>query len=69
MFAGMAHWLSVGDLVVHRLCGVEATVPSLASRTLLFDQSSQDWSGELAAVGIDRGKLRPSSRAASPSGA
>jgi xylulokinase len=69
LFGGMARWLSVGDLVVRRLCGIEATVPSLASRTLLFDQSSQDWSGELADfVGIDRGKLPPVLASGAPVG-
>ena len=54
VFREMRGWLSVGDLVVQRLSGVEATVPSLASRTLLFDQASLAWSETIAsAAGID----------------
>jgi xylulokinase len=50
----MHSWLSVADLVVRRLSGVEATVPSLASRTLLFDQARSAWSETIASgAGID----------------
>jgi xylulokinase len=54
VFKRMHSWLSVADLVVRRLSGVEATVPSLASRTLLFDQGRSAWSETIAsAAGID----------------
>jgi xylulokinase len=54
VFRQMRSWLSVADLVVQRLSGIEATVPSLASRTLLFDQAGSAWSETIAAAaGID----------------
>jgi xylulokinase len=54
VFRQMRSWLSVADLIVQRLSGVEATVPSLASRTLLFDQARSAWSETItSAAGID----------------
>jgi xylulokinase len=40
-------WLSVGDLIINRLCGTFSTDQTLASRTMLFDQSKRSWSQEL----------------------
>jgi xylulokinase len=40
-------WLSVGDLIVHRLSGAFATDQTLASRTMLFNQRSRTWASEL----------------------
>jgi xylulokinase len=48
-------WVLIEDFVNYRLCGAFATDYSMASNTLLFDQSRRAWSEELlAASGIDR---------------
>jgi xylulokinase len=47
LFIRGRRWLSVGDYLVRRLAGVDATDRSLASRTMLFDQRSGHWSSEL----------------------
>jgi len=46
-FATTRCWLSLADLVTHRLAGVFATDWSLASRTMVFDQRSLSWSDDL----------------------
>lgn len=57
-FARTRHWLGLGDFVLQRLSGACATDYSLASRTLLFDQASLSWSGELLKLaGLDRALL------------
>jgi xylulokinase len=45
-FRALRRWLSVADYVVWRLTGAAATDPSLASRTMLFDQRRRAWSAE-----------------------
>jgi xylulokinase len=48
-------WLLIEDFVNYMLCGRQVTDPSMASCTLLFDQSKRDWSEELLkASGIPR---------------
>jgi xylulokinase len=47
LFARARRWLSVADYLIRRLAGVDATDRSLASRTMLLDQRTHDWSGEL----------------------
>ncbi|MCJ7735207.1 MAG: FGGY family carbohydrate kinase [Anaerolineales bacterium] len=48
-------WLLIEDFLNYMLCGVRATDYSMASCTLLFDQTTRDWSGELLnESGIDR---------------
>jgi sugar (pentulose or hexulose) kinase len=42
-----AHWLPVPAYLLWRLSGVMAVDPSIASRTLLYDQRQCDWSTEL----------------------
>lgn len=50
----MGYWLSVGDFVIWQLTGRAATDPTLASRTMLYDQRSGAWSPELLALaGLD----------------
>ena len=50
----MAKWLSVPDYVLWRLTGEQATDYTIASRTLLFDQQTLDWSDEmLCLAGLD----------------
>ena len=45
----MWKWLSLPDYVLWRLTGELATDYSIASRTLLFDQKTRDWSSEMLA--------------------
>jgi xylulokinase len=48
-------WLLIEDFLNFMLCGRRATDYTMASCTLLFDQSKRDWSEEiLAQSGIDR---------------
>jgi xylulokinase len=50
-----AKWLLIEDFVNYMLCGKMATDFSMASSTLLFDQNTKNWSGELLNLsGIDR---------------
>lgn len=57
-FAAARQWLSLADYLILRLSGDCVTEPTLASRTLLFDQRRRDWSDELLAVcGINRSLL------------
>lgn len=47
-------WLLIEDFLNFMLCGRQATDYTMASCTLLFDQKTRTWSGEmLAAAGID----------------
>ncbi len=55
----MRAWLNVADYVAYRLCGVQASDLSLASRLMLLDLGARRWSPELlAACDID-GRLLP----------
>ena len=47
VFQAAKHWLHMADYVASRLCGVPATDPSLASRTLAYDLRRGQWSEEL----------------------
>ncbi|HSG19055.1 MAG TPA: FGGY family carbohydrate kinase [Anaerolineae bacterium] len=48
-------WLLIEDFLNFMLCGVRATDHTMASCTLLFDQSRRDWSEEiLSQAGIER---------------
>ena len=58
LFARTRRWLSVGDYLVWRLAGVYATDRTLASRTMLLDQRTRSWSGELLDIaGLSAGLL------------
>jgi len=46
-FARIHHWLSIEDFVLWKLCGSFATDHSVASRTMLFDQKTLNWSTDL----------------------
>ncbi|MFL5800892.1 MAG: L-fuculokinase [Roseiflexaceae bacterium] len=60
LFARTRRWLSVGDYLIWRLAGVAATDRTLASRTMLLDQRTCDWSAELLPIaGIPAGLLPP----------
>jgi xylulokinase len=53
-------WLSIADFIQLQLTGEASTVPSLASRTMLYDQRTRDWSDELlTAAQIPRRILPP----------
>jgi xylulokinase len=54
----MARWLSAPDYILWRLTGEQVTDCSIASRTLLFDQSTLNWSPEmLQRAQMDRAQL------------
>jgi xylulokinase len=53
-------WLHLADYVAFRLCGVPATDPSLACRTLAYDLHRRVWATEIIeAAGIDRSCFPP----------
>jgi xylulokinase len=53
-------WLHLADYVAFRLCGVPATDPSLACRTLAYDLQRRVWSDEIIeAAGIERSCFPP----------
>lgn len=49
VFRATGHWLSLADFIVLQLTGELVTDPTLASRTLAWDQRTQAWSAELLA--------------------
>ncbi len=58
--ARLDRWLSLPDYILWRLTGEVATDYTIASRTLLFDQGSRNWSDRmLNLVGLERGQLPP----------
>ena len=62
-------WLNVPEYVVHRLGGVRASEWSLASRTGLLDQDSDDlWPAALAAIDADAELIPPRVVAGTPLG-
>jgi xylulokinase len=64
-YAAAARWLHVADYIAFRLCGVQATDYSLATRTMLFDLPNLCWSDTLIAAAGLRAELLP---AAVPAG-
>ncbi len=55
-FARTTRWLHMADYGAYRLCGVQATDYSLASRTMVFDLARKEWSQTLLdKVGISAG--------------
>ena len=64
-YAAAARWLHVADYIAFRLCGVQATDYSLATRTMLFDLPNLCWSDALIAAAGLRADLLP---AAVPAG-
>ncbi len=59
-FGRTARWLNIADYIAYRLCGVQATDLSLASRTMALDLAHLRWSDDLlAAVGLSRDLLAP----------
>lgn len=58
-YAAAARWLHVSDYIAFRLCGAQATSPSLATRTMLIDLAQGRWSGEIIAAAGLRADLMP----------
>jgi xylulokinase len=52
-FAQAKYWLHIADYVAFRLCGIPATDPSLACRSLAYDLARGNWACEiLETVGV-----------------
>jgi xylulokinase len=68
-FRNARYWLQFADYVAFCLCGVAATDPSLACRTLAYDLKHGDWSSEiLEAAGVSPSCLPPVRKSGSPLG-
>jgi xylulokinase len=68
-FARARYWLQFADYIAFRLCGIPATDPSLACRTLAYDLKRGDWSKEiLEAVGVAPSCFPPVRKSGSPLG-
>jgi xylulokinase len=64
IYAAATRWLHVADYIAFRLCGVQATDYSLATRTMLFDLPNLCWSDALIAAAGLRADLLPAAVAA-----
>ncbi|MGH9456226.1 MAG: gluconokinase [Thermoanaerobaculia bacterium] len=59
-FAAARWWISPGELVAARLCGILRHSMSMASASGLFDQNALDWDDEMLALGgVSREQLLP----------
>lgn len=58
-YANAACWLHVSDYIAFRLCGAQATSPSLASRTMLLDLARLEWSSTIVAAAELRATMLP----------
>ena len=59
-FARARHWLCVPDFIAWKLCGEQVMDRSIASRTMLLDQNTLDWSAEMVALSrLGRSLLPP----------
>jgi xylulokinase len=68
-FRQAKYWLHLADYVAFKLCGVRATDPSLACRTLAYNLRTGQWDiALLEAIGIDPSSLPPICRSGSPLG-
>ena len=62
-------WLHFADYVAFRLCGIPATDPSLACRSLAYDLSQGNWANEiLEAVGVPPSSFPPVCQSGTPLG-
>lgn len=67
VFRKARYWLQFADYIAFRLCGVAATDPSLACRTLAYDLEQGVWSGEiLEAAGVPPSSFPPVCKSGSP---
>lgn len=58
--ATMQHWLHIADFIAYKLSGVQATDPSLASRTLVFNLERREWDEALLRdVGLSPSLMAP----------
>jgi xylulokinase len=68
-FAKAKYWLNFADYVAFRLCGVPATDPSLACRSLAYDLARGNWACEiLEAVGVPPSSFPPVCKSGTPLG-
>jgi xylulokinase len=68
-FRNASCWLQFADYIAFRLCGVAATDPSLACRTLAYDLKRGDWSSEiLEPAGVPPSCFPPVRKSGSPLG-
>jgi xylulokinase len=68
-FQKAQHWLHLADYVAFRLCGIPATDPSLACRSLAYDLGQGKWSSEiLEAVGLPPSSFPPICKSGTPLG-
>ncbi|HXF64832.1 MAG TPA: FGGY family carbohydrate kinase [Caldilineaceae bacterium] len=68
-YARTARWLNTADYLAYRLCGVQATDFSLASRTLALDVRRRCWAGDLLAeIGIPPHLFAPLQASGTPLG-
>jgi xylulokinase len=68
-FQKVCHWLHFADYVAFRLCGIPATDPSLACRTLAYDLNRGTWASEiLEAVGVAPSSFPPICKSGTPLG-
>ena len=62
-------WLNFADYVAFRLCGIPATDPSLACRSLAYDLGRGNWASEiLEAVGVPPSSFPPVCKSGTPLG-
>jgi xylulokinase len=68
-FEKAKHWLHFADYVAFRLCGIPATDPSLACRSLAYDLARGTWAAEiLEAVGVPPSSFPPVCKSGTPLG-
>jgi xylulokinase len=69
-FEKARYWLHLADYIAFRLCGIPATDPSLACRTLAYDLYRGNWASEiLEAVCVPPSSLPPVLKSGTPLGA
>ena len=69
IFKRAQHWLHLADYVAFRLCGIPATDPSLACRSLAYDLGKANWSSTiLEAVGVPPSSFPPVRQSGTPLG-
>src|ERR1700722_726665 len=68
-FSKARHWLHFADYVAFRLCGIPATDPSLACRSLAYDLAGGNWASEiLEGAGVPPSSFPPVCRSGTPLG-
>jgi len=68
-FQQTRQWLHLADYIAFRLCGVAATDPSLACRSLAYDVVERTWSSQiLEAIGLELSSFPPVCKSGSPLG-